>query len=154
MKIRKAKIEDLKEIQRLHSDLIIFERDKYVPTLKKNKPYSKEGISYLRKSINNKDCHVLVCEDKGNLVGLLIGSFEGKDQGRGIVLAELHPFFLEEKYRGEGIGTKMFKQFKKWAKKKGADTIELGVYFNNKKSIELYEELNFTKYGIIMIEKI
>lgn len=44
----------------------------------------------------------------------------------------------------------MFKKFKNWAETKGTTTLELDVYYNNEKTIKLYEELNFTKYGIIM----
>lgn len=57
---------------------------------------------------------------------------------------------IHEKYRGSGIGTKMFEKVKLWAKQKEVDRLELQVASGNKKALRFYEKHGMKPYTLHM----
>ena len=70
MKIRKAKIEDWQEIQRLNHDLFIYEDDNFGPICNTDWPFEKKSEEYFQRITESStdDC-VIVCEDQGQIIG-------------------------------------------------------------------------------------
>lgn len=59
----------------------------------------------------------------------------------------LFVILVDEKYRGQGIGTLLLKELKKLGKQKfGLEILHLEVYENNP-AIRMYERLGFKQYG-------
>lgn len=57
---------------------------------------------------------------------------------------------VSQAYRGKGIGTRFLEKAKEIAKKEQLDCLELQVYSNNDKAIQLYENFGFTPQFVHM----
>ena len=57
---------------------------------------------------------------------------------------------VDEKYRGNGIGTELVEFAKKLALENGLDKIELNVYENNQNAVRFYKRLGFTTQKRVM----
>ena len=147
IKIRKAKIEDFKEIQRLNYLLFKKEFDEYEHTLNIKWPYTKKAKEYFRDSIKNS-C-TLVYEEDNKIVGYMIGRLRKKPAHRNnIVFVELDNMYIEKEYRGRGVGKKMVKMLEKWAEKKGANKLKVGAFVGNDGGMKFYKKLGFKEYEI------
>jgi GNAT superfamily N-acetyltransferase len=58
--------------------------------------------------------------------------------------------FVLEKYRGQGIGTRLFNAFFSWAKKKGAKRKLVMAYAPNSEAISFYKKQGFSDYALTM----
>lgn len=58
----------------------------------------------------------------------------------------IHGVVVSDKYRGLGIGTKLFSFLEKFALRKNLSKITLEVLSSNSKAHELYQKLGFTEY--------
>lgn len=152
MNIRRANINDLEDIQRLNKMLFDLEYSKYDKTLNVDWPYSEDGINYYRDSIENKI--TLVCEDNNNIVGYLIGELNTEYSYNNINQAEMCNMYVLESYRGKGIGTKFFEEFKTICKDNGIKEIKLVASYDNKDAIEFYKKNNFKEKEITFKIKI
>ena len=65
-------------------------------------------------------------------------------------IAKLEAMFVDEKYRGKGIGVKLIDEFKIWTKEKKCRYIELSVCNENLSAIELYKKEEFKSKKTIM----
>lgn len=146
MNLRKATINDLKDIQKLNKMLFDLEYSKYDNTLNVDWPYSEDGINYYKDSIENKT--TLVCEDNNNIVGYLIGELNTEYSYNNIKQAEMCNMYILEEYRGKGIGTKFFKEFKNICKNNGIKEIKLVASYDNKDAIEFYKKNSFKEKEI------
>ncbi len=153
MLIRQATINELKVVQDLNYKLFVHDYG-YDPVLDVDWPYSKEGEEYFTDKVSGKSgiCFIALEDDK--LVGYIAGSMMKPDSTRSVSVASLDNMLVEEEYRGNGIGTSLLEHFKKWAKAKGAGSVEVSAYFNNKKAIRFYQSVGFKKLAINLEKKI
>ncbi|MDR0448932.1 MAG: GNAT family N-acetyltransferase [Rickettsiales bacterium] len=141
IKIEKGAIKDLPDIQTLNNKLFGLEIANFDPDLIPNWPLSAEGKAYFKDMIENK--FVLVARDGGHIIGYFAGTI-GLDMPitKG-PLAEMDNTFIEEDYRGGGIGRKFFDVFLAECKKRGVYAIRVNASFANKTAIAFYEKLGF-----------
>ena len=62
--------------------------------------------------------------------------------------------FVEEEYRGKGIGTKLYDDLFKIAEEEGYDRIVLDIFEKNKQSIDFHKKFRFKKVYSIYEKKI
>ena len=108
--IKKADIENLKEIQELNNQLFKLEYDNFDPSLKVGWPFEKEGIEYFSDMLTNEIVFIALVDDI--IVGYLAGSINVESSYVTKTLAELDNMFILESYRKYGIGTKLINEFK------------------------------------------
>lgn len=158
MKIREAKIEDLKKVEGLYQELLEIEAEKYQPSIVTTWPFSKFGEEHFIKGIKEKDWYTIVCEEKDELIGFLTGSYMVSEVGmqaeKGRRTAKLNHIYIKKQFRDHGLGSKLSNDFKKWAKKKGANKIRVIPFFDNKEAINFYKEQGFENYTVNMEESI
>lgn len=78
-------------------------------------------FNYLKRLIDNKKEHVfLVAEKSSKIIGAVYGECNKKENW-----AELVGIGVLKDYRGQGIGSKLIREFEKIIKSKGIDHIEL-----------------------------
>jgi ribosomal protein S18 acetylase RimI-like enzyme len=155
MKIRNATIKDLESVQELNFKL--FKHDsKYDDTLDVKWPYSKNGLFYFKKSLTNKNKITLVCENNRNImIAYLIGGImKTYSYRKNIKIAELENTFVESKYRKEGIGTKLFDEFKKWAKSQKVSQLKVYAYSKNTNALLFYSKNKFKEEELILTQNI
>ena len=95
--IRKANMEDLKDIQTLNNKLFELEYYNFDDTLKLNWPFENEGTEYFKNMIENEI--VFIAKLGGNIIGYLAGSISEEVSYITQSFAELDNMYVEDEYR-------------------------------------------------------
>lgn len=99
----------------------------------------------LNEIINSANSTIFVAELNGELIGLLEvmgGIYNRNKHSAHLVIAVLKEFW------GLGIGRKLIENCINWAEANKIHRLDLSVFTNNTKAIELYEKMGFEKEGI------
>ncbi len=140
MKIIKATINDIDQIEKLlyqvhkvHSDA---RADLFIAGKKK---YNKEELV---KIINNESTPIFVYKKENIILGyaFIIYKIENADSLVKIKTMYVNDFCVDENYKHQGIGTKLFDFLKDEAKKQNCYNITLNVYSFNKAAKAFYEK--------------
>lgn len=144
MKIRKARKEDLKDIDRIYVEGSIDEGRLQFPNvsinimIKELEEAKKERLRGFIKEINdNKNHYWIVAVENSKIVGIGNAWLKSKDVGM------IGQVYISKNYRGKRIGTSIIKELIRWLKSKKKKYIESGIYWNNKPSIKFHENLGF-----------
>lgn len=148
IEIRVADIGDLEDIQRLNNKLFEYEYERFDPLLVRGWPFSEKGKKYFKSIIEEEIA--LVAVDDGVIIGYLAGTMDTKNSCYNGTMAELDNFYIDERYRGNGLGGKMVDEFKKYCKEKGVDTIKVTASALNSGAIAFYEKNGFIKSEITL----
>ena len=118
-----------------------------------NLTFGAEGLSlsisqeadFIRKFAGNPGSIMLVAFDEGELIGTgAVSVISGKPRfahRREIAIS------VRKDYWGKGIGTGLMKLLLDFAKKSGAEVLELEVRSDNEAAIALYKKFGFEKAG-------
>lgn len=123
-------------IQELHN-LHVKNRPDIYKTIKE---ISEEFINQTLSDIN------LIVIEKEKVIGLLIASIKKTKENE---IMYSYPFIyieavvIKEEYKNHKIGTKLYEELEKIAKKKKITKIELNVWSFNNNAIEFYKTLGF-----------
>lgn len=150
-KIRKATIEDLKEVDRLQQQVVIHEK-------KFNKFTRPEGIvryntvEDIKKLLSSEDAFVLLIEIHGELIGTCYGCIKkvDGDWSKHTHTGWIHSVYVDTNHRNQHLGKRMLEELIKWFKEKEVKDIRLEVYPNNLPAVKLYEQLGFKTYLLHM----
>jgi RimJ/RimL family protein N-acetyltransferase len=154
-KIRKAEIEDLNQIQNLIDKLCEKEFNEFDNTINPKYGTSEKGESYVKERIlDTNNSLSLVVVDNDNIVGYFLGGVTiSEDYRLPNKIGEGETMFIEEEYRGIGIGTHFLKLFEVWCKEKKLNRIRLVASSKNIKAVDTYKKNGFEVYDITL-EKI
>jgi ribosomal protein S18 acetylase RimI-like enzyme len=151
MKIKRATIKNLKDVQKLN--LILFKKEykEYDKTLNCKWTLSKKGEEYFKNRITESDgCVLVACADE-KVVGYLVGSLHDVRPGRILpIFAELENIFILDKYRNMKIGTKLCRSFFKWCKLKNVGRVRVIASAMNSRAIKFYKGNGFEEYDLIL----
>lgn len=105
-------------------------------------------IDDYRKNVAFGEYHIELLTDieTDNIIGFCI-AYSRKVSGKIEVL------FVDEKYRGQGLGSKLMNSAMTWFHSKHIDEIELTVVYGND-AVSFYEKLGFYPRSTIMTTKI
>ena len=118
-----------------------------------NLTFGEEGIpfsisqeaDFIRKFAGNPGSVMIVAFDEGELIGTgAVSVVSGKPRfahRREIAIS------VRKDYWGKGIGTGIMNVLMDFAKKSGAEVLELEVRSDNERAIALYEKFGFKKIG-------
>ena len=144
MIIRNARKSDLND----YSELRIASLKDYQKLTKDKLNLSKrQTIKEFNGIIANSKSILFVAEERGNMVGIIIGNLLKNSYQKSAYLDEV---FIRSSERGKGYGKRLMFHFIKWAKSKKVDKIRLGVRVKNTNAIKLYEKLGFKTEGLEM----
>lgn len=149
MKIRRAKKEDMKDIQDLRYLLAKYEKDLGLNIAVPEWGYTEVGEKDFNYFLNQQ--YIYVAEEDGKIVGFITGEVLKKKAWYNVQLGTVNNIFVLEEYRDKGIGKELMKTMMKTLKKDGITNIELYTYANNSKAIKFYEKLGFEKCNIQML---
>lgn len=109
-------------------------------------PFSiSQTADYIRKISGNPGGAMILAFDEGELVGSgVVSSVSGR--ARFAHRKEL-AITVRKDYWGKGIGTGIMKVLIDFAKKSGAEVLELQVRSDNERAIALYKKFGFEKIG-------
>jgi len=152
MKLRKAVIGDLKEIQKLN--LMLFEKEKgeYDNFLDLNWTFGEKGTGSFKKHLTNDDFCVFIVENSGEIIGYLAGGISKAESYRIIPwkIAELNNMFVLKEYRRRGVGKMLNDAFVYWCKDKGFKMLKVQASANNKQAINFYRKNGYKDYTLVL----
>ena len=148
IKIRKATIDDLVTIQTLNNKLFEYEMDRDLDHYVEGWAFGKISADYFTDLVENQ--FVIIAEDSGKPVGYLAGSIYQDDtysyyDGKTV---DLDNTFIEEEYRGYGIGSKFMNSFVEWCKQNGAKRIFVTATVGNDNTIAFYKKHGFKELNV------
>ena len=160
VKIRRATIKDLKQIQELNLRLFNYDK-KFDPTLNCDWTLSKQGEDYFRSMIQGESgsgfvAVAVVDSGKGKadgekIAGYLAGTLaEQKEYRIKSALAELENMFILEEFRRQGIGSKLFDAFVGWCKSKKVGRIKVVASALNMNAVNFYRKNDFKDHDIVL----
>lgn len=151
IKIKKAEIENLKDIQKLNLMLFEKEKEEFDPTLNCNWTFSKEGIEYFEEKITKNDSCAFVAVLEGKVIGYLVGGLtESESHRNNVSMAELENMFVLEEFRSKSIGKDLYFKFLEWCNLKSVKRIMVVASAQNKKAIEFYRKQGFNDYDLTL----
>lgn len=150
--IRKAILEDLKDIQSLNNDLFKLEKANYDTTLIPNWPLSDKGKEYFTDLIENH--YVIVATEKEEIIGYLAGSINEKGSYTEIQYGEIDNMIVKDEYRGSGIGKELINNFKEYCKSNGINNIKVMASYKNRNAVEFYHKNGFEEFEVTLTTKI
>ena len=149
--IRKATISDLPAIQELNRKLCVLESEKFDPTTKPDYSLSESGKEYFTSNLNSPNSFSLVAESDGKVIGYILGSIKEAEDFRTIKsLAEGDNMYVEEAFRGKGIGKSFIEQFESWCRERNIQRVRYTASANNLDAIKVYEAGGYKKYNIVL----
>lgn len=143
MLIRKIKKSDVEFIIDLMNEGLKYNK-KYDPQL-----YTGVSDKDFRDKINqlNSNSLILVAEDRGTIVGYILGLMKEKTG----IIGDL---VVSRKYRRKGIGKRLTNSMIKYFKENGCTKSKLNVFEKNTTAIKAYSRYGFKKHIAIMTKKL
>ena len=148
MIIRKATLNDLYDIQLLNNQLFKLEKENFDPTLVENWPITEEGKKYFKILIEESYVIVAILNDK--IVGYLAGSINEKGSYEEIQYGEINNMFINDDYRGYGIGKLLINDFKKYCISNDIKDLIVTASAKNMNAIEFYRKNGFNDFNITL----
>jgi len=152
MEIRKAKKKDLKEIDEIYVSGTFDEEKLQDRKLTKDKwekimnSHKKQRQLSMKKDLVSKKNYWIVAEDDKKIVGFGQVHINNPSQ------AELEKLYVDKKFRGRGIASKIEKSLGSWLKKKKISKIYSRILLKNKHSIQFHMKRGF-KQTAVKVEK-
>lgn len=144
MLIRKVKIEDaeklinlIKEVEAT-SDFMLMEAGE-------RKTTPEQQAKHLERIANQPNATILVAEKDNKLIGYMFvlgGTAQKTKHAAYIVIGILND------YRGQGVGTALFKHAEEWAKSQHITRLELTAVTENAAGVALYKKSGFEIEGV------
>lgn len=141
LKIRKAKLKDLKQITEIYNEAIL----KTNATFDTKKKSLKEQKKWFED--HGQKNPILVAEKNGFIVGWASLS-KWSDRCAYSETAEIS-LYVKEKYQGKGIGKNLMEAILKEGKKAGLHAIIARITEGNNLSIHLHEKFGFEHIGVM-----
>lgn len=155
IKIRKAKVEDVPNLQKMYFRLLKYEDQNFTKIIDPRWVKSEAGKRSLFKRIKDPKQHVILAVDGDEPVGFLIGEYYKATAYKRIKRdSEVLSLFVEKKYRGKQIGPMLIEEFENWARTKNCDQIKIEPYFNNVKAIKFYKREGYKDYVVMLRKKL
>ena len=142
MKIRRCEINDADNMLKMlleldkETEYMLFEADERPNDINRVKAMINQSI--------NGDSLLLIATEDDNIIGFLSAQ-------RGIIRKIKHTAYIvvgiREKFRGKGIGKKLFCELDLWAKENNISRLELTVMCPNSMAKQLYEKNGFEVEG-------
>lgn len=150
--IRRATIEDLQIVQKLNNKLFELEYENFDPALRVGWPYSKKGIEYFTRMLNDEA--VFIALNNNIIVGYLAGSINFHPSCATKTLAEIDNMFIEEEYRKSGIGTLLINEFKNYCSNLGIEEMKVTASAKNTNAINFYKKNGFEDFEVTFKTKL
>jgi ribosomal protein S18 acetylase RimI-like enzyme len=149
--IRKATLNDLKDIQKLNLMLCKKEYDEYDKLLNLNWVVGYDGKKYFQDRISEDYGCIFVAVVNGNIIGYLAGSLTKAEEYRNMpITAELNNTFVLDEFRSMGVGTSLYKKFIEWCKEKKVKRTRVQASAQNIRAIKFYRQKGFNDYTLIL----
>jgi ribosomal protein S18 acetylase RimI-like enzyme len=143
MKIRRAELQDLKE-------LVEFEKKISSMHGKLDKFYEESGSTerekkkFLSGHLKSRDSLVLVAEENGKIIGYILSYITKRPKiFKEKMSGHISSIYILERYQNKGVAKSLLEETYKWFKKRKIQWVELSVHTKNKSGIKFWEKSRF-----------
>jgi GNAT superfamily N-acetyltransferase len=152
VEIRAAEVKEIDNVLKLNYELFKLEFSKYDKTFNLEWTFSDKGKKYFADKINKDNMCLFIAISDDQTIGYLSAALYKESEYRKAmpIMAELESFFVLEKYRNAGVGSRLFKAFCEWCKSKNVGRLRVQASANNIKAIEFYKKNGFNEYDLIL----
>lgn len=155
IKIRKAKIADVKDMQNFMYLLMKEEYEDFDSTNKITWAKSALCKNYFYNRVKGSNELAIIVEYEGKKIAYLSGQITKNVPYRTIKnLAILADMYVLNEYRNMKVGTMLVDEFKKWAKKRNAKIMRVQAFAHNEKTLRFYRRHGFYDYTVIFEGKV
>jgi ribosomal protein S18 acetylase RimI-like enzyme len=137
VKISKAGKGDLKEYSELRKE---WDSEYSRITNQKLKSTDEQIKKEFIKTINDKKRYLLVIRENKEILGYLTATLFVNNYGK---FAYIDDVFIIKEQRKRGLATRLIKEFSNILRKRGINSLRLGVNIKNKNALKLYKKLEF-----------
>lgn len=148
IEVRLGNTYDLKDIQRLDSNLFDLEIANFNEDLKPNWAFETEGETYFRDMISNENIYVAVHNNA--IVGYLAGKANANKSYLNKPTAKIEAMCISDEFRGLGIGKLLVNKFKQKCRLNRVERIVVTTSFKNTAALDFYKKNNFADYDITL----
>ncbi len=149
MTIKKATLSNLPRILELNLELFKFEKQ-YGDSYSLEWTFSDTGKSYFKTRIRQDLVFVAYDNFKDRIVGYICGYKYVHKARNPQNIAEIENMFVEETYRGRGVGSRLITLFEMEAKKLGVQRLKVSAILQNEWAIKFYQKVKFKKHEIVL----
>jgi ribosomal protein S18 acetylase RimI-like enzyme len=148
--IRQAIKNDLPMLRKMNAEHFLHERTDYDKTLCSQWVADGREEEFLARAIADSDACVFVAQDGDKLVGYIESRiWNGKTPWRTVdTKAEIVNIFMDEKYRGQKIGSRLIKKVLAWARDKKVGAVIVDPYVTNARAIKFYRRNGLKDYTL------
>ena len=114
----------------------------------------EEGEGYFTDLVTRERSLCLLAEAYGEAVGYLAGYVGEPSTLRPVVVAELESMYIQDGYRGLGLGERMMRGFLEWAEAEGAERAAVTAYAANEGAIRFYQRCGFQPWSTTLEKSI
>lgn len=151
MEIRKANLEDLKQILALNLALFKFERA-FGTSYSLVWTYSEYGQSYFKRRLTQGNGIVFLVLEVKMAIGYICGYVDNFPYREPSRMGVIDNMFIKEDSRRQGVGSKLIEAFELEAKQKGATRIKVEAIFANNIARNFYRNSDFSPH-LVVLEK-
>lgn len=106
--------------------------------------------NFYERTLGKEDSIIYACKEENDLCGFVMACVS-KNTAFVFPIINIIDIYIDESYRGKGIGKKLMKQVEAWANEKyNQFMIELNCISNNAKAIDFYKELGYSEVRLTM----
>ncbi|UZE94138.1 MAG: GNAT family N-acetyltransferase [Candidatus Pacearchaeota archaeon] len=155
LKIRKAKKEDIAQIEEIYREGVVDEvKTQFPKKTKKNilkdfDKWKKEHKKSYKKDIKSLSERFIVALIEKEIVGFANAKIQSYDKTQG----EINRIYLKRNWRGKKISKALLKDLLMWLKSRKVDSVAAGMFIKNKKSRDLHKSFGFKNTAIRMQKK-
>lgn len=159
IQIRQLKQEDMDGLRNLYKKLY-FEYQKNVLTddLQKYEEFLDLDLAFnidaKAEEEHKLKTFVAVDEDEHKVVGFISGDIQHVAYLKLGFQGVVESFFIEESYRGCGLGKMLYNVLEDWFKGVGCQVIKMQTWLQNTSAIHVYEKIGFKKLNLILVKDI
>jgi ribosomal protein S18 acetylase RimI-like enzyme len=159
LKIRQYQDIDCDVISKMFGDFIVYLAtiDPINRIINKQSGYGENYLKKTLKDVKNRKGIFLIAEMKNTIVGFGVAIIAtlSKDELMEVVPhtpGRVTELFVDNQYRGMGIGTKIMDQLEIYLKQNGCNSINIEVFAPNNKTHDLYKKLDYVDRNVDMIK--
>ncbi len=92
---------------------------------------------------------LLAVSSQHKIIGFIIGSIDKDEYLVKSTIGKFEDWFVEEEYRGKGIGIMLYNKLENWFRKKGCQQVMSDTWEGNELSIKAHKKLGFFVSGVM-----
>ncbi len=144
IEVRRGTVGDIDGI--VDSSAALFAEDGATRDRLRNREWPRtHGTQWCAELLADPDALVLVAAADEEVIGHLVGTFGGASAMWVAPRAELVSTFVANRWRGQGVGSRLVDGFQAWARGRGAIRLQVCAYVANEGALRFYRRNGFAE---------